>query len=165
VAVPDEVEAHVVSSVLKALRDGVAGVLPNIKVQEGGSLEPADIGVEEALAYFPLSIDPGPTRRGAWKGAFTFQVTCLSKTAEARADKDARRPWRLASIVRKILDKDVDVRDWALGGGSTTSLGTISIGKPEARYVSDRLTNERGEGVRSNVHQVVLTFRAFSAVS
>lgn len=143
-------------------------------IQVPGIVEPALESAEEWLQLWTLRTVPLRSPKTMWKGRLIGQVNCISRVAEARADKDTERPSTLASVVSRILDRvDIPIRDWNFQTDLPTSssqLGVISLDEPEPRYMSPRLgqyrDDRRGAGgsLPTNIHMVVLLIQGTSDV-
>lgn len=151
-----ELYAH--RSVQERLKGGVGSVL----LLHPGMRRQAPETAEEWIVYDPLAIEPFRGRRGTWSGVLLFQVVCFSRFEKGRADHATDAHFRLAGVVRQLLEK-VDVPVTTIGSSSETFLGALQVGEAAATVLSEGALAYGGlEGVPSppnNVHAVALTFR------
>ncbi len=154
----DDIEVYAHLSILAALKDG----LPTGTVINSVGVRPKNDG-EEWYDFSPVGDARMRTRRGVWGGVLVWQVACCSKLEEALADHDTLRPFRMASKIRKLLEK-VDVPIRTIGIAPEPVIGVLNIKEARQSYLPRRNITFQGEGnfavEQGNSHSVVVTFQA-----
>ena len=164
-------EGALVLTVADELRRGLADHPTLARFQFPGERAPKE-APEEWVEYHPLSILPMRRPRQSYQAVVLFQVSCFSKLAEFRSDKDAHRPWRIAGVVTDLLQrKDLKVYEIGPEGDERAVLGVLSIHEPEQQYLNQRMSRSQGPRQFGNmalpdntIHLVALTFRAVTNV-
>lgn len=149
-------------SIVKAIRDGLAGVT----VQVPGGRDDVEESTEEWVAFYPLEVPRWPTRKNVFGGVVVFQVTCFSRFAEGRTDEQTDGPWILADQVRTLLDgAGVLVRSY--GEALVQDVACLQLGDGAEVYLDERRLGviPPAGGTVSNVHAVVLTYRGAMATT
>lgn len=160
------VNAKLVQYIFRSIAKAVRDAFPTTTVQEQGVRDTETDAIEEWIAIQPLQVPRLPTRRGTWVGRVLIQVTCFSRFAEDRVDKQSDAPWALAELVRVVLDqKDVCVK--AYGDGDAVQ-GAVAFGDGDARYLDERALGIGRSGDQfgpSNIHAVALTYTGVMGAS
>ena len=163
---PAGFEMRLLDAVVKAVKDGLSSYPNLMEFQYPGTREIANAS-EEWLEVHPMTLLPDRRNRLSYQARYMFQVSCFSVIAEHRVDKDAKRPWTMAGIVRPLLfQKDLQVWDYDANGLQTSKIGVLSVHECDAAYVgrrsadTQRQPNRLGVGMPMNTHFVALTFRA-----
>lgn len=158
VAGTSNLEAYTLRSLEKTLRDGGLSV----RIMEPGQNEFATTSDEEWIEVHVLSVNPINTRAQRWAGSWLIQITCYSKTANVRSDGDRTNPWKIAGLVRTLLQPETGkgIMIQQLGGDSS-AIAVMTFPRIEMAYLpSNSAGLEAGAGVPptpSNLHAVVLT--------
>ena len=166
--VPVAFERYIILSLQKHLRDDARVTADGVRVLLPGERSVPEQADEDAIELHVLSIPRTPTRSGTWaSGALTWQATCLARTANARDDHDAARPWTLAGLVRNAYE-GVSVPIFPLGnatlGSSEQTLACLTPREADCVYLPEPSVRFPGTGgapdTPSNLHAVAVTFNA-----
>jgi len=107
-----------------------------------------------------LNMPKDPSRLDWWVGGVLFQITCFSRNAVSRSDRDPDRPFAMSGVVREALEgKGLSIYEYGDGDAWHTAM---RVGPAQEQYLDESRMPSRGEGV-SNVHAVALTFRGYLA--
>lgn len=172
--VPVELERYIGVSIEEALRADAGVVAAGLPIQFGGGRYSAPQSAEEWLEVWMVALPrDGAARARYWaSGRVTWQVTCFSRTSNARVDRDGMRPWSIAGTVRAAMEGvRIAIRPYgnAAVGASTPVLGHIRPREAQAVYLPEPSIRPReAQGVRdepSNLHAVAVTFMGTVVVS
>lgn len=156
-SIPDDLEVYAWLSVQEVLKDGMAPTRFN------GIGQRPNTDDDEWIDWNPMGDVRMPTRKGVWGGLLMFEVACVSKLEESRADKDTYAPFRLAAKVRKLLET-VNVPLRTIGVPPEPVLGVVQIKRARQSYLPRRNITFQGQGnfsvEQGNTHSVVVTFQA-----
>lgn len=156
-------------SMLEAIRTGLRADSSTeplaATLQVPGDRAPAETDLEW-VAYYPLMVQPVRRPRTLWSASVMIQVTCASRVANVRPDKDAFRPMKIAARIVATLDsKDVPIYEWNDDGSRGAYRGVLSVHEVTDIYLNQRsrtvssIPGPRLEGVPIDSHATILTIR------
>lgn len=162
--VPAKLETYKLLSLEEHLRDNLSWT-----IIEAGMNKSAVSTDEEWVEVHRLSSVPENSRATRWVGADLYQITCVSRTANARADTDRAYPWTMAGTIRALLQpstgKGIHVSQLGDGGAD---IACMTFPRIDETYLPDYQTGGgAGGGVDanpSNLHAVALTVTGVMAV-
>lgn len=150
------VDANLELWVALSLRRFLAAAVAPALVQAPGVSDAPAASVEEWYASHLLGISRWPAPKGTWAGGVRLRVSCFSRAAKDRADKDSHRPYAMAALVRTGLDQRfLPVQDWS--ASPFDPVAYLSLGEADVTYVSE-IPGPRGA---SGLHACLVDYRGF----
>lgn len=109
--------------------------------------------LEEWIHIELLTFEKTVARVSQYHGRPLFQVSCSSKFAEGRVDKNVDAPFILSGKVRKVLEEnEIPVKKF---GGDSSVIGSMKVNRVTLTYRQEELTGtDRQE---FDIHTLVLT--------
>lgn len=125
--IDDLLEHYIALSIEQKLRAG--SLISGMHIQTYGAVGPVAPTVEEWLALHILQIKRAPSRRTTWWGRVLFQVSCHSRLATGRVDRQKDAHVVLAAKVGRTLEQSrLIVKKY---GGDGSTIAHMSISAPD----------------------------------
>ena len=118
-------DANIRRAVLKALQTAAAGWTPAVTVKDSSVRLPFNPSVEDEAVVLRFNTVRRPACRASMiEGVVGFEIHCMTKRGDLRADGRLDRHLVLAALVEEAFRTDIQVYD-AVGGNTNTYLGAL----------------------------------------
>lgn len=119
------IEANIKRYAHKRLADAAGTWVPPVPVKDADIRAPFDPNTEdEALIFRFVTVRRPASRANVWHGIVGFEIHCMTKRGDLRADKQKDRHLVLAGLVQDVFRTDITIYD-AVGGNTNTVLGVL----------------------------------------